>query len=266
MDIIIEGKKLAKKKGMPEWGELVLCTVTRLTPYAAWCRMDEYPDLEGMIHIAEVVGKWVRDIRKFVKEGKQYVAKVIKIDYQKKHVNLSLKRVSKYEKREKMNKFKRTQRAEKMLEHAAKDLGKTLDEAYEEIGFLLQDQFGELFTAFEEAWESKDVLAKAGVPEKWAEALMKIIEKTFKEKETVIRVELELKTYANDGIEKIKDALKDLKKNIGVEIKYISAPKYRIELKTTDPKEDERRLTVELELAVKRIKQADGEGSFRFIR
>lgn len=257
---------MVKKKDMPEWGELVLCTVTRLTPFAAWCRLDEYTELEGMIHISEVVGKWVRDIRKFVKEGKQYIAKVIKIDYQKKQLNLSLKRVSKYEKRDKMNKFKRTQRAEKMLEHAAQDLGKSLDQAYEEIGFSLQEHFGELFTAFEEAWESKDVLAEAGVPEKWIEALMKIIEKTFKVKETVIRVELQLKSYANDGVEKIKGALKDLEKNVGAKVKYISAPKYRIDLKTTDPKEDEKRLTDGLELVVKRIKQEDGEGSFKFIR
>ena len=74
---------MVKRKEMPDWGEFVLCTVERITPYAAWCRMDEYPGIEGMIHVSEVSGKWVHDIREFVKPNKQYVAKVVKIDYQK---------------------------------------------------------------------------------------------------------------------------------------------------------------------------------------
>jgi len=70
---------LVIKKGFPEFGELVLCTVTRVTTFAAWCKLEEYPNIEGMVHISEVVGKWIYDIREFVKEGKQYVAKVIKL-------------------------------------------------------------------------------------------------------------------------------------------------------------------------------------------
>jgi len=257
---------LAKKKGLPEWGELVLCRVKRVTPYAAWCMLEEYPEVEGMMHVSEVAGKWVHDIREFVKEGKRYVAKVVKIDYQKSFINLSLKRVSKLDKKEKMDAFKRERRAEKMLEQVAKQLNKTLEQAYEEVGFLLQENFGELFVAFEQANEDPEALAKLGVSKEWSDAMGKVIERTFKEKIFEIKAELELKSYAKDGVERIKEALDNLAKKTGASVKYISAPKYRIEIIAKDPKLAEKNLITGLEEAINEIKQSEGEGTYKLIK
>ena len=85
---------MVKRKGFPSVGEVVLVTVKNITPYSALCTLDEYPGKEGMIHVSEVSGKWVRDIKKFVKKGKQYAAKVTRTDESKGHINLSLKRLS----------------------------------------------------------------------------------------------------------------------------------------------------------------------------
>jgi translation initiation factor 2 subunit 1 len=257
---------MVRKKGLPNWSEFVIVTVEKLTPYAAWCKLVEYPEVEGMIHVSEVAGKWVRDIRDFVKVKKQYVAKVVKIDYQKNFVNLSLKRVSKLDEREKMNEFRREQRAEKMLEQAAKELGKNLDQAYEEVGFLLQEKFGGLSPAFEEARESKETLIKNGISEEWAEAIAKIAGTSLQEKEFEIKAELELKSFAKDGVERIREVLLELAKRTGASIKYISAPKYRVEIKGKDPKALEKFLVQELESVCKQIEKLDGKGSFKLVK
>jgi translation initiation factor 2 subunit 1 len=259
-------RKLVKRKGLPEWGEIVLVTVQRITPYAAWCKLEEYPNIEGMIHVSEVSGKWVHDIREFVKLNKQYVAKVVKIDYQKNFINLSLKRVSRQDEKQKMNFFRREQRAEKMLEQSGNLLGKDLDQSYEEVGFLLQEKFGEMFVAFESAKKSKDELTKEGIPQEWADVLTKIAGESFQEKEVVIKADLDLKSFAADGIEKIKDVLAELNKKTGANIKYISAPKYRIELQGKDPKQTEKKLVEGLETVVKQIKQFEGEGTYKLIK
>jgi translation initiation factor 2 subunit 1 len=257
---------MVKRKGLPEINELVLVTVNRVTPYAAWCRLDEYQDVEGMIHISEVAGKWIYDIREFVKAGKQYVAKVVRIDRERNLVNLSLKRVSKKEEKEKMNAYRREQRAEKILEQAAKELGKNLEQAYDEVGYLLREKFGELFVALEEIRKSPEVLTKIGITGNWRDALVKIVEKSFKEKEIIIKAEVELKSYARDGVEKIKETLDALAKNTGGIVKYISAPTYRVEIKTKDPKQTEKKLREELEVAIKQIEQFEGEGSYKLIK
>lgn len=254
---------MVKKKGLPEWGKFVLCRIKRVTPYAAWCILEEYPNVDGMIHISEVAGKWVHDIRDFVKEGKRYVAKVVKIDYQKNFVNLSLKRVTKRDEKEKLNAFRREKRGEKMLEHAGKELGKNLDQTYEEVGFILQEKFGELFSVFEVASSSPDDLLKEGIAKEWVDAIKKVAKKSFKKKEIVIKAELELKSFASDGIERIKKALNDLAKRTGAEVKYISAPIYRVSLKTIDPKTDEKMLKEGLEETIKQLKM---EGSYKLIK
>jgi translation initiation factor 2 subunit 1 len=252
---------LVRRKGLPELGELVLCKVERVTPFAGWCSLEEYPEAKGMIHISEAAGKWIYDIREVVKLGKQYVAKVVKIDKEKNFVNLSLKRVSAKEEKDKLNSFRKEQRAEKVLEQAAKELNKTLDQAYEEVGFLLQDKFGELSVALEEARKSKDVLLKI-LPKEWADVLFETIQKAFKEKEIKLKAEVELKCYAKDGIEKIKAALENIEKS-GLTVKYISAPKYRVEAKTTNPKIMEKKMK---EILEKTVKEFEGEANFRMIK
>jgi translation initiation factor 2 subunit 1 len=255
---------MVKRKGLPEWGELVLCTVDRISPFAAWCTLDEYEG-EGMIHVSEVSGKWVHDIREFIKPNKQYVAKVVKVDYQKNVVNLSLKRVSRNDEKQKLNSFRRSQRAEKMLELAAKELGKTIEQAYEEVGYLLQEKFGELYVAFEEGKESKDNLLKKGVSKEWADAIVDIVEKNLQEKETIIKADLELKSYEPDGIKKIKEILADIEKKTRATVKYISAPNYRIEIVGKDPKTTEKKIVQELEKVVQTMKQ-NGEASYKLIK
>ncbi|MEM5853446.1 MAG: S1 RNA-binding domain-containing protein [Candidatus Aenigmatarchaeota archaeon] len=257
---------MVKKKGLPQWSELVVVSVEKLTPYAAWCKLVEYPEVEGMIHVTEVAGKWVHDIRDFVKVGKQYVAKVIKIDYQKNFVNLSLKRVSENDEKEKMNEFRKEQRAEKLLEMAANLLDKTLDQAYEEVGFSLQEKFGNLSSAFEVAKKSKEELIKNGIEEKWSEAIAKIAEENLREKEFEIKAELELRSFAKDGVKKVKEVLEELVKKTGANITYISAGKYRVEIKGKDPKNLEKKLTQNLQDACEKIKEFEGEGSFKLIK
>jgi len=261
---------MVKRKGLPEWGEIVLAIVERMTPYAAYCRLIEYPDVsEGMIHVSEVSGKWVHDIRDFVKVGKQIVAKVVKVDYQKNYVGLSLKRVSKYDEKQKINEFRQEQRAEKLLERAAKEAGVTLEEAYEQVGFALHEKFGTIFAGFEEAKNGEGELVKRGISEKWAKIISEISRRSFVEKQTVIKADLELKSYAKDGIEKIRSMLENFAKKTGATVKYISAPKYRIELLVAkDPKTAEKKIIEQLEALVKaaKEKEIDGEANYKLIR
>jgi len=255
---------LVKRQGLPNTGEVVLCTVQRITPFAAWCSLEEY-NTEGMIHISEVAGKWIHDIREFVKPNKQYVAKVVRVDEQKNLVNLSLKRVSKYDERTKMNEFRGEQRGEKMLERAGKELDKTLKQSYQEVGFLLQEKFGGLINAFEEISNSKEILGELDISKNWKDALLKVIEKTFKVKEIVLKVELELKSHAEDGVERIRKVLTSLDVN-GLEISYISAPRYRLELKTSDPKTAEKMLREKLDAISKSQKSMEIESVYRFVK
>ena len=82
-----------KKKGMPEQGEIVLCSVKKILHHSVFVYIEEYQGLEGMVHIAEIAPGRIRNIDDYVKEGKRIVCKVLNIDQKKGHIDLSLRRV-----------------------------------------------------------------------------------------------------------------------------------------------------------------------------
>lgn len=238
---------MAAKKGMPTPGQLVLCTVKKISQFAAWCNLDEYQNLEGMIHVSEVAGKWIHDIKKYVKLEKQYVVKVIKVEGGS--INLSLKRVSKNQERSKWNEFRKEQRAEGILKVIAHELGIDLNEAYEKIGYPLKEQFGDLYAGFEEIKATPEILDELKLTPKMKEGLLKVIEKSFIEKEFILKAEMQLSTAEGDGVERIKKILLDLEKD-GIDVIHISAPRYRLEIKSKSPKADTKKFEQQMEKAV----------------
>jgi len=249
---------MVKRKRLPNIQELVVVKITEVTQFAAWCDLLEY-DAKGMIPISEAAGKWIFDVREVVKEGEIKVAKVIKIEEDKNLVHLSLKRVSKNDEKEKMNEFRKEERGEKLFEMAAKSLDKSLQQAYEEVGFKLQEKFGSLYDAIVNIKKNYSKLEKMKIPKEWIDAIVNVVEKSIKEKEVELKFELEVKSIEPNGIEIIKSILKEVEEKTGGKVRYLSAPAYRLEIKTTNPKKDEKKVLSALE----KIKSKYDNFSFR---
>lgn len=255
---------MPKKGEWPERREIVIGTVTRVNPYSAFISLEEYPGKEGMIHISEVAGKWVRDIREFVKTGKKVVVVVMNVDKEKDHIALSLKRVKRYDAEEKMREYKRNLKAEKMLEVVAKKLSMSPSEAQEKIGTQMQDIFGEVFKAFQMSMTDQgyDLLIRKGIPEIWAKEIKQVAKDQMELKEVEIKGVLELKCLKSDGVEIIKKLLIESKNKYGISIRYVSAPKYSLTFKTKDAKLGEKKLREAADEIIRGIKSC-GEGSFK---
>jgi len=232
------------KGEFPEEGELIVCKVIEVTQFAAWCELLEYK-LKGIIPISEAAGKWIFDVREVIKEGQVVVARVMRIEKENKLVHLSLRRVSQAEMKEKMNEFRREQRGEKLLELACNKVGVSLEEGYRQVGFLLIKKFGSLFDAF--CNMDREKLERLQIDKNWIDALLEMKEKSIKEKETVLKYELEVKSLEPNGVELIKEFLLDLEEKTKGKIYYISSPFYRLEITTKEPKKDERRISKILE-------------------
>lgn len=254
---------MVKKRGFPSINENVIVSVIRITPYSSLCKLEEYPGKEGMIHISEVSGKWVRDIRNFIKPNKTYVVKVLRVDEKKGHINLSLKRVSSRDKKRKMQSYKREQKAERLLEKIAKKQKSTLDNIYEKIGYDLQDKFGEMFEAFNAAFKSPDPLIRRGIKKKWAKIIHEVAKENIKRKKVEIKTELNLVFHTGDGVDRTKKFLKNLINKYGVDVKYISAPRYSVVLESEEPKRTQKKLEKLLTKETSKVK--GGVASFKMI-
>ncbi|MBI4177764.1 MAG: S1 RNA-binding domain-containing protein [Candidatus Aenigmarchaeota archaeon] len=254
---------MKRRDAFPAVGELIVGTITTVNPYSAAVRLEEY-DRFGMIHISEVSSRWVRDIREFAKENQRCVCKVIKVDEEQGHINLSLKRVSKEEYDRKMSDYKSEEKAEKILEDIGKKFDKNLDQMYEEVGFLLQDNFGSLFKAFKISLKDKKLLIKKGLDEKFTEAIVQAAADVFQDSEIEIKCKLNLTSPKPDGIIAIRKALMEAEKE-GVEVRYISAPVYMVKLTGTDPKKTEKKIKAVADAITASVEKSGGDASYEFV-
>jgi len=229
---------LLKKTGFPQDEEFVLCTVTGVNPHSVFCTLDEYGGRTGMIHISEVAPGRIRNIREFVQEGKKVVCKVLQVNKEKGHIDLSLRRVNEGQKRTKLNQIKQEQLAEKIIEYAAKQLGESTLTLYNKLSEKLVPQFGTIFAGFEQASQDKLNLETV-VDKKIAKLLIDAVKQRIKPPEVKIGGDLKLTSYAPNGVQEIKDAL-SLATKTGIKVRYMGAGTYHFDVIAEDYKEAEK--------------------------
>ena len=80
---------MSRAREFPENGELVVCSVTNVKNFGAFVTLDEYDGKEGFIHVRDIASGWVKYVRDFIREGQKVVCKVLGVDSQKGHIDLS---------------------------------------------------------------------------------------------------------------------------------------------------------------------------------
>lgn len=80
-----------QKVGELKEGMLVQGTITHLTKFGAFARIDD--DLEGLIHVSELSEQRIGHPKEVVHEGDEVTLRVIKIDAERRRIGLSLRKV-----------------------------------------------------------------------------------------------------------------------------------------------------------------------------
>ncbi len=258
------------RKELPRVGEYVVATVKKIFDYGAYVTLDEYNDMEAYLPWSEVASRWVRNIRDVIRENQKIVVKVIRVNRRRKTVDVSLKKVPDNERRRKMLWWKRYLKASKMIELVAEKNGKSIEEAYKEVVWKLEDYYGDPLYGLEEAvLRGPDALREAGIPEEWIEPLYNEALRHVKVKMVRIRGILTLRCLKPDGVERIKEVLKTIEENIVDEeqkvkgrVYLLGSPRYVIEITAPDYKTAERILGNALKKAEKLTKKLGVEISF----
>ena len=82
-----------------------------------------------------------------MRENQKTVLKVLRVDEQKKHINLSLRRVSEREKRERLLLWKRERRGRRLFDMAAEKLGIEDQNAIDAVKHQLEKRFGGIYAS-----------------------------------------------------------------------------------------------------------------------
>lgn len=222
---------------------LVVITIKKIQPYGFFSTLDEFENVDAFCHISEVSSGWVKSVRDYVKEGQKTVALVLRIDREKRQVDLSLKRASEIEKKRKLEQFNFDKRAAKLLERASLKLKK--QEELKQVQKTIQEEYGDLWTVFQDAYDEKKLFDK--IPKHWQNAISEIAKVEIKEKIITLRAILKLTCYSSNGINVIKQVLEEIEsfttKNVKVQTLYIGAPVYYVDVTSNEFKDTDKTLS-----------------------
>jgi translation initiation factor 2 subunit 1 len=255
-----------RKPEWPEVGDLVIATIETVTDYGAYAKLDEY-EKRGLLHVSEISSSWIRNIRDFVREGQKVVLKVLRVDLDKGHIDLSLRRVTKRERIEKVLLWKKERKAEALLRGVAEKMALPADEVYEKAGRIIEDKYG-LYDGFEKAAiEGFEALTDIDVPEDFAKVFAEVAQERIRPKLVKVRGVLEIRCMKPNGVKIIKEAFVKAKaekpKDAPVTFYVIAAPKYSVEAAAENYKRAEDVLQKAANNVVTNITKAGGQGSFR---
>src|SRR3989344_1134702 len=174
------------KTGIPEVSELVICTVTKILPHAVFCQMDEYGK-SGMMHISEIAPGRIRNMNEYVSEGKKLVCKILRVDIEKGHIDLSLRRVNEGQRREKIEQLKKEQKAEKVIELFAHSIQQKPAEFYAMIAKPVFQEYEYLHQFFEDVVNGEATVDILGLGTKVGAALHDLITQRMAPSEVEIK-------------------------------------------------------------------------------
>ncbi len=251
---------------LPERGEIVLATITKVMDHGAYVSLDEYNNLQGFLHISEIAPGWIRSVGRFIKQGEKKVLLVKKVNPERSDIDLSLKQVSHDQKKEKLLQVKKYEKGKTLLQNVQEKINlseKDLEEL-EEVIYSKYDSIFDVFIAI--GRNGTSVLDGLNLPKKTVSALEQV-SSTIKLPSVEIRGILEITNNSSNGVEIIKKTLLDsIKKenDSNIEITYVGAPKYRLTVTSQDFKSAEKTMKpilAEIQNSIEKKK-----GIFKFTR
>ena len=249
---------------MPEQGEIVLATVTKIMDHGAYVTLDEYDGIQGFLHISEIAPGWIRSVNKFVKDGEKKVLLVKKVNPERGDIDLSLKQVSNDQKKEKLKEVKKYEKGKTLLQNV-KEKAKLSDKEIEKLEDSIYTKFDSVYDAFVEIGRNGiDSIKELKITKKTGDAIEEVSSR-IKLPSVEIRGIMEITNGKSDGVEIIKKTLLDvLKKDSTINITYLGAPKYRLSITSENFKSAEKSLKpiiAEIQTNIEKKK-----GSFAFTR
>lgn len=253
----------AEIQEIPEQGEIVLATVSKVMDHGAYVTLDEYDEIQGFLHISEIAPGWIRSVNKFVKDGEKKVLLVKKVNPDRGDIDLSLKQVSNDQKKQKLKEVKKFEKGKTLLQNL-KEKAKLSDSDIEKLEDGLYSKYDSVYDAFIEIGRNGiDSVKELKIPKKTATVIEDICSK-IKLPSVEIRGIMEITNGKSDGVEIIKKTLLDATKDSAIDITYLGAPKYRLSITSEDFKSAERSLKpiiAEIQSSIEKKK-----GTFSFTR
>jgi len=265
----------------PKEGDFVIGRAVNIQDQYIYVDLADYEGLpseefaRGMIHISEISSRWIKNIRNYVRIGQIIVCRVLKVDPSKGHIDLSLRRVNSAQKKKVAKERKYAVKFDNILQFLTETEGvnMTLDEAWDQIGWPLLENYKFYQETIESLKENgEEIISQiTNIPEDIKKTFLRIVNENVEITTVKINAKIKLINREGDGIDRIKDTMLSVKNVVEtpketrkLDITYLGAPYYRMEVISKDYLDAEGIISDVID--VLEAKSAEHKGVFEFIR
>lgn len=230
-----------ENRGLPAFGDLVIGTVKKIDKYGAYVTLDEYGGIEARVDRREIALRRVRSIKRHLQVGQQTVFKVKRARERPVQIDLSLRRVQRNERREKLISWKQEQKVRKILTALAEKTGVSKQSIEESVVKPLGDRGEDVYATFKKISEKRKLPAElSGIPGNLQDELIRLCSSEIQPRKEVLTGALIMssrnKYGANDVREAALAALSAGTEDATVTLKVIGTPLYRLRVEASDKK------------------------------
>lgn len=216
------------ENSFPEVEDLILVQVKSVDHVCAYVSLLEYDNIEGMIQLSELSRRRIRSINKLIRVGRTEVVVVLRVDAERKYIDLSKRRVSQEDISNCEAKYNKSKAVHSIMRHVSETCKVPLKDLYDNFGWDLYKKYGHAYDAFKMVIKNEQVLLDYKLEEKVHQTLIKNITRRLAPQPVRLRADLEVRCFSEDGIEAIKDALRsaEARKEMQIKIKLVAPPLY----------------------------------------
>lgn len=242
---------------VPKIGELVIAQVSKIMPYGAYCRLPEYDNTEVFLPVKEISSGWIKNIHEFIHDGQKLVCKVIFYDKERATIDISLKRVTPKDTKQKLSEYNLEKRLGSMFMQAVKASG--LDQQKKEVSDAALAEFHTYTSLARSADDGTPEFSSSKLPKKLKENIVKLLKANQKQKKFIVSYIMKISTYNTiSGATELRGILSAIKGS-GVDVRYISAPKYHLIAEGKDYTDAEGKIRLASQLISERLKKGTFE-------
>ena len=197
--------------------------------------------------IKKVSTGWIKNIREFIHEGQTIVCKVYFFDKERGSVDVSLKKVTPKEAKDKMGAYNLEKRLMALFNQSIKFA--KLEDQKRELDAKALEEFGSYTNLIKNASGETPEFESSKLPKKLKETLSKLIAASKKKKKFIVSYLLKFSTYNTEsGAAELRSIISAIKSK-GVVVNYISAPNYHLSAEGKDYVDAEAKIKMAVDAA-----------------
>ncbi len=224
----------------PKLKSLVIVKVDKIEKYGAYCKLIEYNNIEAFIPLKEVSTGWIKNIHEFLHKGRTIICRVIHIDLQKGTIDISLKRVTSKDSKDKISEYNLEKRLSSLFEQAIKK--SNLSRQKLTLTKAVLSEFETYINFHKNMLDNTLKFKNFELPTIFTSTYMEITEANKKKKKYTVSYTITLINYNTEtGINEIKDTLMQIQKQ-KINIHYLGAPKYLFSTEGSDYVDAEKKI------------------------